>query len=138
MIAKKYLPHICTLVFSLLFLDSIAQYDSLERKFFNNDSIKYNLTLVTAGVYNRDQAMAYYVSIILPKDFAKFLKTQNVAFWSKRIMDDKSDWATNLILYYLNQKDASLLMIYDSREKWLQIKDNEIDSWKQFLQSRSL
>ena len=48
------------------------------------------------------------------------------------LKDDKTDWATNLILYYIYEESAALFYpdSDDTREKWLRFsKDNDIIFW---------
>ena len=48
------------------------------------------------------------------------------------LKDDKTDWAINLILYYIYDQSAALFYpdYDDTREKWLRFsKDNDIKFW---------
>jgi len=72
----------------------------------------------------------------MSKQHREYLVTRDTAFWLKHLCDENSDWASNLILYYLFDKDASKFIIYDRRKKWLKIKKEDVEYWKKFLSSR--
>ncbi len=66
-----------------------AQFDSVENKVFNNDSIKYHIAHVTPGVYtNPDVPVGMYFVHIdvpqIPKGFKEYLLKKDTAFfgWS--------------------------------------------------------
>jgi hypothetical protein len=40
---------------------------------------------------------------------------------------------TNLVLHCIYKIDASTIAAFPNREKWLQVKQGEIDDWKTFL-----
>lgn len=69
--------------------------------------------------------------------FSKNLK-EEVSKWKysdvlKFLSDDKTDWATNLILYYIYQKDAFMLL-NSKRAKWaINLKAVDMEYWRKFL-----
>ena len=54
--------------------------------------------------------------------------------WLCLLNNPKSDWAANLILYQLYEKDAILFSKIKKREDWIGFrKDEDIEYWKTFL-----
>lgn len=119
----------------MISLRSYSQLDSLEHKFFNNDSIHYDIIYVSHSVLSKESSYIsrHYVRIRMPQNYKKYLLGKDTVFWSEHLRDENSDWATNLILYYLFDRDASTMIIYDKRKKWLNVKKNEIEYWEKFL-----
>ncbi len=121
--------------FNLLFLISITtisfgQADSIERRFFNNDSIHFEILFISPGVgldYNPPTAMNY-ISILLAPGEREFLRKKPLSFWMDHLRNDSSDWATNLVLHHLLMKDATPFTIsYKSRAEWLLFKEKTIN-----------
>lgn len=114
---------------------SYSQSGSLERKLFFNDSIKYHFIFVSPGVLSKgkDKISKYIVRINMPKEYKKYLLSQDSTFWIPKLSDEQSDWATSLILYCIYDQDASMLVAYETRQKWLRIKMQQIDFWRKFL-----
>jgi hypothetical protein len=70
----------------------------------------------------------------MPKDFNEYLLTKDTTFWLPRLRNMHSDWASNLLLYYVYNGNAqSLAVLYNTTEKWLSVKRIEIKSWQDFL-----
>ncbi len=110
-----------------------SQCDSLEKNLFRNDRIKPSFILITPTAANIGHAPVpgLFVNLNIPKEYEILLLKMDSAFWINHLNDENEDWACNLILYYLYQKDASAIAyIYNTREKWLRTKEEEIRYWK--------
>gem|GEM_PF-4790669 len=56
------------------------------------------------------------------------------ALWIRHLTDTTSDWATNLVLYYLSQEHAGAFnLLYKDRKSWLPYKEGAIAGWKDWL-----
>jgi hypothetical protein len=127
--------------FSILILfssKSYSQADSFENRLFSNDSIRYDLIYVSPSVVTNDRGKIarYHVRLQMSKDERTYFLKKDTTFWLNRLCNENSDWATNLVLYYLFDRDASHFIIFDKRIKWLKIKKNEILDWKKFLNNQ--
>jgi hypothetical protein len=121
---------VCSTVFCQTYL--------IDSNYFNNDSIKYQLIFKTRSVlYQKsDQKVGYYINLNIPDSFKKKLMKMDSTFWFKKLEDETSDWATNLVLYYLYDREAILIRtVENDRRKWMKIRKKEIDYWKIFLAS---
>jgi len=114
---------------------SYSQSDSLSRMLFFNDSMKYHLIFVSPGVLSKgkDKISRYIVRVNMPKEYKKYLLSQDSTFWIPKLSDEQSDWATSLFLYCIYDQDASMLVAYDTRQKWVRIKMQQIDYWRKVL-----
>src|SRR5450432_514346 len=110
------------LLLQILCVGAISQVNSLESRIINNDSIRFKFSLVTPSVttLKTEPVAKCYVYVIMPAEFKKVLAKKNLSFWLPYLEDNRSDWAANMILYFLNKRDrAPLVYIYKTREMWL-------------------
>lgn len=99
-----------------------------------NDSIKYKILLIGPTILpdEKYQPTKQIVLINLSDEEKNYYQTLSINEWVKLLSDTKTDWATNLILYWLFEKEASKLKL--GKNKWKKIyKAKEIDVWKSFL-----
>jgi len=130
---KKFIAFIVCSV--ILAQKSYSQVDSLETMLLCNDSIHYDIALVTTfNPRDPNQLNGRFVDIRMKKTVRKLLLSKDSAFWISHLENARSDWATNLILYCLYYRDAAeLAYIYTDRAKWIKRKPDEIEYWKKFL-----
>ena len=117
-------------------LGSYAQAAENGRQLFNNDSIKFELLWISPSVESmaKKTKTGTFVELYLPKYVRDSLLKNDQKFWIDHLVGDSTDWATNLVLYYLHQRDAKLIqMLYPNREMWVSEKDREINYWSNFL-----
>jgi len=112
-----------------------SQCDSFENRVFKNDSIKFTIVFVSPSVADpKRRVSGRYVQLNMTKECEMLLLKKDSAFWMHHLTNVKDDWATNLVLYYLYQKDATAIAyLFSTREKWLKIKRDEIRYWRQKL-----
>lgn len=103
--------------------------------FINNDSVKYSIINTMPDFENGD----YVSNSVIKVTTLDSLKLSTFRDLKKRelyelLLNEKTDWATNLILYQLYKKDALLFKVIDTREKWIiSQRDKDIAYWKQKL-----
>ena len=124
------------ILFMLFSLKSFSQIDTTN--LFNNDSIKYTIVKVSEkGNSSLVKVSFHYIKIDISKELKKYLFKLDDGFWLKHLSNETSDWATNLLLYYLYRRDAIVfLRIYTDREKWLRRKNEDIAYWEGFFNGR--
>jgi len=124
-------------VFVLLITKVYAQLDSLENKVFNNDSIQYKIVFTSPYPGSKDQVVHWRVKLKLSQAVIGSLLNKDSCFWIKHLRNERSDWATNLVLYSIYKQEANHLdHVYPNRQAWLRIKQPEIDWWSKFLSSK--
>lgn len=112
---------------------SLAQGDTTINRYFDNDSISYSLRLYSPSVstVKKDPIMKFYVSLPMTRLQKMELIKFDTTFWLRHLSAEKSDWATNLVLYYLFKKDAAVFVsIHKKRQQWLKLKQDDIDYWQ--------
>jgi hypothetical protein len=79
----------------------------------------------------KDPIMRFYVSLPMTRLQKMELIKLDTTCWLRHLSAVKSDWATNLILYYLFKKDAAAFVsIHKKRQQWLKLKQDDIDYWQ--------
>ncbi|MGZ3923981.1 MAG: hypothetical protein ACXVBJ_09440 [Flavisolibacter sp.] len=118
---------------------SLFSFSQSEKSYLTNDSIKYNIVISNNRLLKKQTYTGprYFVLIEMPKKLKKYFLSKDTEFWMKSLTDTTSDWAANLILYYIYEKDA-LIMTFIGRGliKWSAIRTEEIEAWREFLTRR--
>jgi|GEM_PF-5715206 len=128
------------LFFILITHSLIAQKDS-NLKWINNDNIKYHV--VFAADYNEKDILPLSISryLILAEISATCydsLRKFQWSEWQTLLNSAKSDWAANLLLYYIYKKDAIVFnCVIKSRNDWIgQNKTNDVKEWEEFFKKK--
>jgi hypothetical protein len=131
---------LCLFIIVFFYLQPMyCQCDSVENHVLNNDLIKYSIVTVTPTASNlkKSPMSGRYVELQIPRDCKNLLLKRDSIFWINHLTNEKQDWATNLVLYYLYQKDATgLAYLFDSRSKWLKFKNDDISYWKKIFKQK--
>ena len=123
--------------FFLLWINSNAQVCPCDPAIFKNDSIKFNIYLITPSVTMKVHPKnTYVIDLHLSKQVKNCLLGLDSTFWLNQLHNPHSDWASNLILYYIYEEDGSTIAAFPNREKWLQIKYGEIYKWQKYFAAR--
>lgn len=108
--------------------------DTLEQKkafdFIQNDSIKYSVVLMTCQKCVPVRSVGCRIVVDLSQTQIGIVKKIDYATWMMLLNDDKTDWAANLILYYLYDRDAILFSLGKKRDAWCVVqKHDDIQYW---------
>jgi len=107
--------------------------------FMTNDDIDYAIVLrldTTTAPFSSN----YRVSVenITETDIEKFKKIP-METWLQLLEDENTDWAANLILYDIYERDAALLARHVDQNRWREyMKYEDIDYWKDMLNKKAL
>jgi hypothetical protein len=138
MIDKQWLPTF--LLLTLLANLCQGQIEPSMQKYFNNDSIQYKVSFTSYNLVdkNSDKVSHYHIKIDMPNHLEKYLIVQDSTFWMNHLLDTSSDWATNLVLYYLSKREATFFItLYKNRTSWLPYKKQEIANWEILLHKKN-
>ena len=137
MVYKLFSSFSLTLAGLICMGQSSANYDS---NYFSNEMIKYDVVLLNNKISNKKESRkGVFVSINMDKKLERELLHETNDFWLSKLKDNRSDWATNLVLYYLYNRDAAtLLYINNDRKKWLKLKNYEIYYWTKWFNNREV
>ena len=100
-----------------------------------NDSIKYDVVF-SDGIFQTPKDYIYPTNLTVIKK--QSLDSINYNQWLILLADTNTDWAANLLLYYMYQKDAFLFVINTDRKKWLHDKKDDDEYWKENLPNKPL
>jgi hypothetical protein len=124
-------------VIMLLFIQINILFGQIKFKLndLSKDSIEYVILLKSSkgsdGLLKND---GNFIGIRFDTTEINYLKSLNYTEWIKLLKSNYSDWATNLILYCLFDREATIFTYGINREDWVKEKKNEdIEYWKAFL-----
>ena len=102
--------------------------------FIDNRTIKYNITLVACDTCAPIHDRGYRVQISLSAKEDSIIKHINKRQWLSMLNDKKTDFAANLLLYRLYEREAIVLLHYNNAPEWRQaMKENDLHYWQQTL-----
>lgn len=102
--------------------------------FINNRTIKYNIVLVACDTCAPIHDIGYRVQISLSAKEDSIIKHINKRQWLSMLNDKKTDFAANLLLYRLYEREAIVLLHYNNAPEWRQaMKENDLHYWQQTL-----
>lgn len=121
---------------TIISLRSHCQKHSFDTTSITNDSFTFQIVMATPTAQMEKEhkgKFGDFVEIPMNANTRDSLEKLDSAFWIAHLNDEKTDWATNLVLYYLYQKDATVLSVFRTREKWLPLKADDIQYWTQYF-----
>lgn len=102
--------------------------------FINNRTIKYNILLVACDTCAPIHDIGYRVLISLSAKEDSIIKHISKRQWLSMLNDKKTDFAANLLLYRLYEREAIVLLHYNNAPEWRQaMKENDLHYWQQTL-----
>lgn len=102
--------------------------------FINNRTIKYNILLVACDTCAPIHDIGYRVRISLSAKEDSIIKHISKGQWLSMLNDKKTDFAANLLLYRLYEREAIVLLHYNNAPEWRQaMKENDLHYWQQTL-----
>ena len=99
-----------------------------------NKNIEYNIGLTSTKLYNDSVVLSKYIVVVNSENAKKALISLSKNEILTLLKDRRSDWATNLLLYDLYKRDATLLSIFRNEKSWrkfLSLKD--LAYWESYL-----
>ena len=102
--------------------------------FIDNRTIKYNILLVACDTCAPIHDIGYRVRISLSAKEDSIIKHISKRQWLSMLNDKKTDFAANLLLYQLYEREAIVLLHYNNAPEWRQaMKENDLHYWQQTL-----
>ena len=102
--------------------------------FINNRTIKYNILLVACDTCAPIHDIGYRVRISLSAKEDSIIKHISKRQWLSMLNDKKTDFAANLLLYQLYEREAIMfLQIKDASDWRLALKDDDLYYWRRTL-----
>lgn len=117
--------------------ETTTQGGSMKYSFINNNKIKYSIVLTSCDTCIPITNIGYRVKVQLTKKEEIFVRKISSSTWDTLLNNINSDWAANLILYHIYDKDALLLSRNNNKELWTKyLKNDDISFWRQKLQKK--
>lgn len=102
--------------------------------FIDNRTIKYNIMLVACDTCAPIHDIGYRVRISLSAKEDSIIKHISKRQWLSMLNDKKTDFAANLLLYQLYEREAIMfLQIKDASDWRLAMKDDDLYYWRRTL-----
>ncbi len=110
--------------------EDVKEQDSEFYFLFNNENINYAIILVPDR--SEFPIISYYrveiESVADPQIHG--LRSMYSDNWLSLLNNEKTDWAANIVLYYLYQRDAFELSKYENPNKWRKfMKQRDVKYW---------
>ena len=130
----------CLILFALLFARIPNVIAQLSEAYFKNDSVKYQLIHVTPSVLDEKRMVGgYYVNMEMGKNTEDELRKKQYTFWLPKLQDPSTDFAAHVLLSFLYNREASLILII--RKNWAPwspiVRENVILEWKEFFEKQA-
>jgi hypothetical protein len=113
----------------------LGQEGTVKNKFINN-SINYRIIISPTMLLdsNRIEISRTLVKVVLSKSQRNKIKKFSYEEWIVLLKNNYSDWAANLCLYDIFERDASFFNDVDSRDIWIKrSKSADVTYWEDYL-----
>ena len=102
--------------------------------FIDNRTIKYKIMKVACDTCAPIHDIGYRVIISLSAKEDSIIKHISKGQWLSMLNDKKTDFAANLLLYRLYEREGIVLLHYNNAPEWRQaMKENDLHYWQQTL-----
>ena len=110
-----------------------SEIDNLKNiNFISNNKVKYTIGLISCDSCFPVMSIGYRISTNLTENQIKLASMLTFNDWLLLLNNKKSDWAANLVLYQIFDKDAIPLYHIGNRARWLKyLKKEDLAFWKQ-------
>lgn len=106
----------------------------MDLSFIDNKKINYSIVLMACDTCVPIKNIGYRVVVTLTKKEKETINKIDKATWLKLLNDSSKDFATNLILYDLYNKDAFIFSINDRQDEWKKYsKKEDLKFWEKEL-----
>ena len=138
-VLNKIIKRIVCVAISL-FLSSSFLIAQKSKVLIDNKNAKYIIKRKGLEIDSTGKVMptTYLVCMDINKKLQKRVASKTYSNWVELLTDEKTDWATNLILYCVFKKDAFLFSSAETnREEWVRAsKEEDVKYWKNFLKEK--
>lgn len=98
--------------------------------FIDNNRLKYSFGLFSCDTCVPISNIGYRVILSLSLKQEASVKQIDFKLWIKLLNNPKKDWAANIILYWIFDRDCYLIQRIHNKNKWRKyLKNDEIEYW---------
>jgi hypothetical protein len=106
------------------------EHNQIDLSFIQNKKMKYTIVLKSCDSCIPIKNIGYRVILSLNNNQKDIIKKIEKRTWIKLLHDNDKDFAANLILYSINNRDAFLLTTINSEEEWRKyLKEKDLEYW---------
>lgn len=103
----------------------------MDLSFIDNRKVKYSIVIMACDTCEPIESKGYRVVVDLTNDQKKLARTLDNASWIKLLKHSSSDFAANLILYQLYDRNASLFLEDYQQNEWRKFdKQKDLEFWR--------
>ena len=99
--------------------------EKMDLSFINNKKLNYSIVLMACDTCVPIKNIGHRVIVTLTKSQNETIRKIDKATWQNLLTDKNSDFASNLILYSIYNKDAYILSKNDDLEEWKKYRKQE-------------
>lgn len=123
----------------LIFLATILQGQSCENLQIANDAFKFRVRRTTIQFYDKNNVTPSknLIRTDINDSMRMCIKKIDYNEWLTLLLNEKSDWTANLLLYELYQKDATKFKVIQNRDDWINsYKKEDVEYWTAVLSDK--
>lgn len=108
--------------------------ESLSASFINNEELKYSIKKVACDTCFPIRDIGYRVRVHLSSKQDSAIRNMSKVQWMSKLHDCNTDFAANILLYYLYDRDAFILLYNSEIQDWRKaMKEDDIHYWEKVV-----
>jgi len=126
-------------ILSLFLTNKVMCQVSTSSAHLNNDSIKFEIYRTSSKFVGTGKIIPSktIIKVVITDTMRKEIKKWRYSDWIKLLSATQTDWAANLMLYDIYEKDATVFKVIKTRDDWEgSYKKKDIDFWKKRLKNK--
>lgn len=108
--------------------------ESLNASFIKNEELKFSIKKVACDTCFPIRDIGYRVRVYLSSKQDSVIRNMSKVQWMLKLHDCDTDFAANILLYYLYDRDAFVLLYNSEIQDWRRaMKEDDIHYWEKVV-----
>jgi hypothetical protein len=108
--------------------------ESLNASFIKNEELKFSIKKVACDTCFPIRDIGYRVRVHLSSKQDSVIRNMSKVQWMLKLHDCNTDFAANILLYYLYDRDAFVLLYNSEIQDWRRaMKEDDIHYWEKVV-----
>lgn len=108
--------------------------ESLNASFIKNEELKFSIKKVACDTCFPIRDIGYRVRVHLSSKQDSVIRNMSKVQWMLKLHDCDTDFAANILLYYLYDRDAFVLLYNSEIQDWRRaMKEDDIHYWEKVV-----
>ena len=108
--------------------------ESLNASFIKNEELKFSIKKVACDTCFPIRDIGYRVMVHLSSKQDSVIRNMSKVQWMLKLHDCDTDFAANILLYYLYDRDAFVLLYNSEIQDWRRaMKEDDIHYWEKVV-----